>query len=63
MEQITRGGVAGEVIRVGVDLAKRVEPRMKAMQEMHQKMMHAKTSEERNALMADHMKAMQRLGT
>ena len=24
MEQITRGGVAGEVIRVGVDLAKRV---------------------------------------
>ena len=36
-----------------------VEPRMKAMQEMHQKMMNAKTPEERNALMADHMKAMQ----
>ena len=35
------------------------EPRMKAMQEMHQKMMNAKTPEERNALMADHMKAMQ----
>ena len=32
---------------------------MKAMQEMHQKMMNAKTPEERNALMADHMKAMQ----
>ena len=36
-----------------------IEPRMKAMQEMHQKMMSAKTPEERNALMADHMKAMQ----
>ena len=31
---------------------------MKAMQEMHAKMMAAKTPEERNALMADHMKAM-----
>jgi len=29
------------------------------MQEMHEKMMNAKTPEERNALMADHMKAMQ----
>ena len=36
-----------------------MEPRMKAMQEMHQKMMNAKTPEERNALIADHMKAMQ----
>ena len=36
-----------------------MEPRMKAMQEMHQQMMSAKTPEERNALMADHMKAMQ----
>ena len=34
-------------------------PRMEAMQEMHKKMMNAKTPEERNALMADHMKAMQ----
>ena len=32
---------------------------MKAMQEMHKKMMNAKTPEERNALMAEHMKAMQ----
>ncbi len=32
---------------------------MKAMQQMHDKMMAAKTPEERNALMADHMKAMQ----
>ena len=36
-----------------------MEPRMKAMQDMHQKMMNAKTPEERNALMAAHMKAMQ----
>ena len=35
------------------------EPRMKAMQDMHQQMMSAKTPSERPALMADHMKAMQ----
>ena len=33
--------------------------RMKAMREMHDKMMNAKTPEEKQALMADHMKAMQ----
>lgn len=32
---------------------------MKSMQAMHDKMMAAKTPEERQALMADHMKAMQ----
>ncbi len=31
----------------------------KAMQEMHDKVMAAKTPEDRNALMAEHMKAMQ----
>ena len=36
-----------------------MEPRRKAMQEMHQKMMGAKTPAERQALMADHMKSMQ----
>ena len=36
-----------------------MEPRMKAMQEMHQKMVKASTPAERQALMADHMKAMQ----
>ena len=36
-----------------------MEPRMKAMQDMHQKMKSAKTPAERQALMADHMKAMQ----
>jgi hypothetical protein len=33
--------------------------RMQTMQAMHAKMMNAKTPEERQALMADHMKAMQ----
>ena len=32
---------------------------MKAMQEMHAKMMATKTPEERSALMAEHMKTMQ----
>jgi len=35
------------------------DPRMKAMQEMHQKMANASTPADRQALMADHMKAMQ----
>ncbi|MCR5882289.1 hypothetical protein LRS03_05205 [Rhizobacter sp. J219] len=37
----------------------REQDRMKAMREMHDKMMNAKTPEERQALMAEHMKAMQ----
>ena len=32
---------------------------MKSMQDMHDKMMAAKTPEERNALMGEHMKTMQ----
>jgi hypothetical protein len=36
-----------------------MDARMKAMQEMHERMMAAQTSEERNALMAEHMKTMQ----
>ena len=36
-----------------------MDPRMKAMQDMHQKMVNAGTPAERQALMADHMKAMQ----
>ena len=35
------------------------QDRMKAMREMHDRMMNAKTTQERQALMADHMKAMQ----
>ncbi len=37
----------------------RTDDQMKTMQEMHDKMMAAKTPEERNALMAEHMKTMQ----
>ena len=36
-----------------------MDNQMKAMQEMHDKMMAAKTPEERNALMGEHMKIMQ----
>lgn len=37
----------------------RVDAQMKSMGEMHEKMMAAKTPEERKALMAEHMKTMQ----
>lgn len=36
-----------------------MDGKIKAMREMHEKMMAAKTPEERKALMADHMKTMQ----
>lgn len=36
-----------------------MDTRMKSMQEMHERMMAAKTPPERQALMAEHMKAMQ----
>jgi hypothetical protein len=36
-----------------------MQERTKAMREMHDKMMNAKTTAERQALMADHMKSMQ----
>lgn len=37
----------------------KMDQQLKAMREMHDKMMAAKTPEERNALMAEHMKTMQ----
>ena len=43
----------------GAETMAAMDPRMKSMQEMHQKMMNANTPAERQALMADHMKAMQ----
>lgn len=36
-----------------------MDAQMKTMREMHDKMVNAKTPEERNAMMAEHMKAMQ----
>ena len=47
-------GTAGAAISMPA-----MEPRMMAMQDMQQKMTKAKTPAERQALMADHMKAMQ----
>lgn len=44
--------------KAGSDM-NRMDSQMKVMGQMHDKMMAAKTPEERNALMADHMKAMQ----
>jgi hypothetical protein len=41
------------------DQMARMDAQMKSMQAMHEKMMNAKTAAERNALMAEHMKAMQ----
>ena len=36
-----------------------MDAQMKAMREMHEKMVNAKTPEQRNALMAEHMKTLQ----
>ena len=36
-----------------------MQAQMKTMQDMHSRMMNAKTPEERQAMMAEHMKAMQ----
>jgi hypothetical protein len=44
--------------KAGPDMV-RMDAQMKTMREMHDKMMAAKTPEARNALMAEHMKAMQ----
>lgn len=41
------------------DQMARMDAQMKSMRAMHDKMMAAKTPEERNALMAAHMKSMQ----
>jgi len=42
----------------GADRMAAMDRQMKAMREMHEKMLNAKTPEERNALMAEHMKTM-----
>jgi len=41
------------------DMIKKMDAQMKAMQEIHQKMINAKTPEERNAIMADNRRAME----
>jgi len=49
----TKGGAAGPMSMADMDA------HMKAMQAMHEKMAAAKTAQERQALMAEHMKLMQ----
>ena len=44
---------------MGAEKMAAMDQRMKDMQAMHEKMMSAKTPEERQALMAEHMKMMQ----
>ena len=41
------------------DHTSKMDAQMKTMDDMHQRMMNAKTPQERNKLMAEHMKAMQ----
>lgn len=60
------GGCASQSAQVGAvghaahhASANRYEQQMQRMDDMHRKMMTAKTPEERQALMAEHMKAMQ----
>jgi hypothetical protein len=52
------GAAAGGSMATPDHMAK-MDVQMKGMQAMHEKMMSAKTPAERNALMAEHMKAMQ----
>lgn len=53
------GAASAPVARPPAGVPADMDARMAAMQEMHRKMMAAKTPEERQALMAEHMKAMQ----
>lgn len=54
--KIAKPGASKAVVKESLN---KMDTKMMAMHEMHEKMMAAKTPEERNALMADHMKAMQ----
>lgn len=61
---LSQSGASGDTLRWTENgLAKGAMPgmeaQMKMMSEMHDKMLAAKTPEERNALMAEHMKIMQ----
>lgn len=50
---------AGSSAPAPADRMAMMDAHMKAMREMHDKMSRARTQEERNALMAEHMKLMQ----
>ena len=51
--------MAAKPVATSPDHAAHFDAQTKAMQAMHEKMMAAKTPEERNAMMAEHMKSMQ----
>jgi hypothetical protein len=52
-------GAPGQMGKMGAMDMGKMDAQMKKMSEMHDKMMAAKTPEERNKLMAEHMKTMQ----
>ena len=52
-------GTASASSMAAPDQMARMDAQMKTMRNMHEKMMNAKTPEERNKLMAEHMKTMQ----
>jgi hypothetical protein len=49
---------AANAVKPSDDQAMKMDAQMKVMREMHDKMMQAKTPEERKAMMAEHMKTM-----
>ena len=52
-------GAPGQMGKMGAMDMSKMDAQMKKMRDMHEKMMAAKTPEERNKLMAEHMKTMQ----
>ncbi|WP_394755444.1 hypothetical protein [Rhodoferax sp.] len=58
-EQATAAPAASAAAPASAEKMAAMDGKMKAMNEMHQKMMNAKTPEEKKALMAEHMKTMQ----
>jgi hypothetical protein len=58
-EQSTATTAASDAAPASAGKMAAMDNKMKSMDEMHQKMMAAKTPEEKKALMAEHMKTMQ----
>lgn len=58
-EQASAAPASSATTPEGAEKMAAMDSKMKAMAEMHQKMMAAKTPEEKKALMAEHMKTMQ----
>ena len=52
-------GAPGQMGKMGAMDMSKMDAQMKKMREMHEKMAAAKTPEDRNKLMAEHMKTMQ----